>query len=138
MIIRAKINQVLFRYKNENEEGVVLVVKVGSKYFKARANIESFPIGILKSNLLHKNQKIDLFEEDINNDIPYLVLGWNNQHDSIKATIVSTLITAISNTLLDEIPWEDNVGNTFFISNKVKENLERIYQSDTGSSDKKK
>ena len=135
MIIRAKIKEVLFRYKRENEEGVVLTIGVGRKSYTARARIDNFPIGILKSNLLHKNQKIDVLVEDDENDIPYIVLGWNNQHDAVKATIVSTLITAISNTLLDEIPWENELGNNILISNSIKENLEKIYRSNPPSNE---
>lgn len=111
-------------------------VKVNMKIKGEMHNVdvpENFPRGLIADRGPLDGKELDVFlvsQKDKNKGKKYELLGWNNQHDSIKAELMMNLIHGISKSLLDTIPWEEDIKENLILREESIEILEKIYRSD--------
>ena len=73
-------------------------------------------------------EKIDvlLCEKDGLGQLPeYEVLGWGNQNDVVKCRMLNLLLSGLSSSYMNEIPWE----NEYWIEgDSMKKKLEKVFK----------
>ncbi len=130
MIIRAKVVKTICRFKDEDGEGVRLKLRVGRRLVNAVAYSKDFPCGLLTSGAVLDGAKIDVessIEDSEKQKDLYQVIGWNNQHDSIKHFVMSALVNGMSNAYLENIPWEAENAEFVLENDLVRKKLEEIF-----------
>ena len=94
----------------------------------------NFPAGLLADGAPLDGKILDVVKvspKKNNQKEKYILLGWNNQHDVIKAELVMNLVHNVSQCFLESIPWEQETEDISSLNNSPIEFLEKIYEIET-------
>lgn len=93
----------------------------------------NFPAGLLADGAPLDGKILDVVKVSPKNNQKekYILLGWNNQHDVIKAELVMNLVHNVSQCFLESIPWEQETEDISSLNNSPIEFLEKIYEIET-------
>ena len=128
MIIKAKVIKTICRFKDERGEGVRLKLRIGRRVANGVAYLQNFPCGILTMEGVLNIEKIDvlLCEKDDLAQLPeYEVLGWGNQNDVVKYRMLNLLLSGLSSSYMNEIPWEHEY---WIEGDGIKKRLEKVFK----------
>ena len=128
MIINAKVQYPMYRFLSTQGEALKIKINIDGCDFEANSYQNNFPLGLLgfggplQGGLI--NVVFNTNSEDRNKGV-YEVVGWNNQHDAIKACTIGLLIKSLSEELVDRIPSIENLN---FSEKELKQLQQKKYE----------
>lgn len=118
------------KYKTKKGFGVKVNIKVKGEMHQIDVP-ENFPRGLIADGGPLDGKELDVYlVSQKGKNKKFELLGWNNQHDAIKAELIMNLIHGISKSLLESIPWEEDIEENSISRDASIEILEEIYKRD--------